>query len=110
MNGNIIPKTNILDDDNLVNLIKTEFNENDMHLFNLNYKIYKEYKTNSNPFIVDLEVVYKWIGFSRKDPAKLLLIKDFSENKDYIIKYGLHNLVATGSTNPYNKEYILLFT
>ena len=33
MNCNIIPKTNILDDDNLVNLIKTEFNENDMHLF-----------------------------------------------------------------------------
>jgi hypothetical protein len=93
MNCNIIPKTNILDDDNLVNLIKTEFNENDMHLFHLNYNIYLDYKNNPNDFIVDLENVYKWIGFSRKDPAKRLLIKDFCENKDYIIKHGLHNLV-----------------
>ena len=45
--------TNILDDDQLINLIKENFNQNDMQLFNLNYKIYTTYKNNPNDFIVN---------------------------------------------------------
>jgi hypothetical protein len=55
-----------------------------MQLFELNYKIYTTHKNNLNDFIVDLNEVYKWIGFSRKDPAKRLL--ESKNNRFIIIK------------------------
>lgn len=64
-----------------------------MKLFELNYKIYTSTKNNPEEFIVDLDEVYKWVGFSRKDNAKTLLESKnadkknlFEINKDYIIK------------------------
>jgi hypothetical protein len=38
---------------------------------------------NKNEFIVDLDNVWKWLGFSRKDPAKRLLEKFFVIDVDY---------------------------
>ena len=80
-------------DDQLICLIKSNFNQTDIKLFELNYKIYTSTKNNSDEFIVDLDEVYKWIGFSRKDNAKTLLESKnadkknlFEINKDYIIK------------------------
>jgi hypothetical protein len=87
---------NILNDDKLISLIKSNFNESDLQLFELNYKIYTTNKNNIGDFIVDLDEVYKWIGFKQKCHAKRLLEsknvenKSFFEiNKDYIIKKGL---------------------
>ena len=84
---------NILYDDQLISLIKENFNKDDMNLFDLNYKIYIANKDNINDFIVNFDEVYKWIGFTRKDNAKTLLISKnkenkqlFEINKDYIIK------------------------
>ena len=84
---------NVLEDDQLINLIKENFNENDMQLFNLNYKFYIANKNNPNDFIVDLAEVWEWIGFSNKGNAKKLLESKnlennffFEINKDYIIK------------------------
>ena len=80
-------------DDQLISLIKSSFNESDMQLFELNYKIYTSTKNNPEEFIVDLDEVYKWIGFTRKDNAKTLLESKnadkkylFEINKDYILR------------------------
>ena len=67
---------NILQDDQLISLIKSSFNESDMELFELNYKIYTANKNNLDDFIVDLDEVWKWIGFSTKGHAKTLLTKE----------------------------------
>jgi hypothetical protein len=87
-----IESQNILQDDQLISLIKENFNKDDMQLFELNYKIYIANKNNLDNFIVDLDEVYKWVGFARKDNAKKLLEstnlkkeKIFHINKDYII-------------------------
>ena len=80
---------NILQDDNLINLIKSNFNKDDMQLFELNYKFYITNKNNPNEFIVNLEEIFKWIGFSTKGNAKTLLTKEtsgFKINIDYKIK------------------------
>ena len=84
---------NILDDDVLIKLIKETFNNDDMKLFELNFKYYTYNKNNLDDFIVDFEEIYEWIGFSRKSHAKRLLesknsenIPIFEINKDYIIK------------------------
>jgi hypothetical protein len=34
-------------------------------------------------YVVDLDKVWQWIGFSRKDPAKRLLDSYFTEGTDY---------------------------
>ena len=106
----ISSSSNILEDNELINLIKQEFNETDMELFKLNYEIYKTYKNNKNDYIVDLDKVYKFIGFSTKQKSKDLLKKHFEINKDYIIsKISLNQLVERYNTKGgENKEYIYL--
>lgn len=104
MNCNIIPKTNILDDDNLVNLIKNKFKENDMKIFELNYNIYKTFKDKKNDFIIDFDEIYEYIGFTQKGNAKRLLLKEFQANKDYIISLIPQEKRYGGQ----NKENILL--
>jgi len=110
---------NILHDDQLISLIKEKFNKDDMKLFELNYKIYIANKDNINDFIVNFDEVYKWIGFTRKDNAKTLLISKnkenkqlFEINKDYIIKMNTPIAPAIAgaikSKGGENKEQILL--
>ncbi len=38
---------------------------------------------NKNDFVIDLDNVWKWVGFSQKVNAKLLLEKHFTNNTDY---------------------------
>ena len=99
----IATNENIYYDDKLLILIKTNFNKDDMELFDLNYKFYIANKNNIDDFIVDFNEVYKWIGFTRKDNAKTLLVSKnkekkslFEINKDYIIK--MNTLIAPVTT------------
>jgi hypothetical protein len=49
----------------------------------LNYK--------SDEFVVDLDDIWSWLGFSRKDPAKRVLEKNFKPEIDF--KLVSHQLV-----------------
>ena len=111
-NSSIVNPTlsyNILDDDVLIKLIKETFNNDDMKLFELNYKIYKSNKNNLDDFIINLDEIYEWIGFKQKCHAKRLLEKKDSDNisifeinKDYIIKQFLSSK-GEKSGRPMNK-------
>jgi hypothetical protein len=35
--------------------------------------------------VIDLENVWKWLGFSRKDPANVVLEKHFVKDVDFIV-------------------------
>lgn len=48
------------------------------------------YNSNTD-FVIDLDNVWKWLGFARKDPAKRVLEKHFTEDDDYKIVF--HQLV-----------------
>lgn len=41
----------------------------------------------TNDYVVDLDKIYEQLGFSRKDPAKRIIEKNFTENSDYKV-YG----------------------
>jgi len=56
-----------------------------MEIFGLNFKIYLANEINKNGYIIDLEDIYKWIGFTRKDNAKRFLFDKFIIDKHYII-------------------------
>jgi hypothetical protein len=78
---------NIFNDDNLIRLIKEEFNENDNQLFKMSFQLYNISHNKPNDYIIDLDDIWKWIGFSRKDPAKRLLFTQFKEGVHYK-RYG----------------------
>jgi hypothetical protein len=62
--------------------IKENFNENQQQLFVASFYCFLNYD-KKNDFVVDFDNVWKWLGFSRKDPAKRLLEKFFTIETDY---------------------------
>jgi hypothetical protein len=74
----------LINDTKLSNLLKDKLD--DIHLLKLNFSLYIANKKSKNKFIIDLDEIYKWIGFSRKDNAKRLLNNGFIINEDYIVE------------------------
>jgi len=68
----------------LLNKIKDKFSNKEQQLFVGSFYCYLNYNSK-NDFIIDLDNIWKWIGFSRKDHAKVALKKNFIENIDYKI-------------------------
>ncbi len=74
----IIPKNN----DKLLNKLKNAFTYTEQQLFVESFHMYLD-NHQENDYIIDLDNVYKWIGFERKADCKKLLLKHFEENKDF---------------------------
>jgi hypothetical protein len=66
----------------LVNKIKNTFTDTQQQLFLGSFYCYLNCNKTYN---VDLDNVWKWCGFSRKDHAKILFEKHFIKDVDYII-------------------------
>ena len=66
----------------LLSKIKTNFTEMEQQLFVSSFYCYLNYHP-SNDFIIDLDDVWKWLGFNQKVKAKALLEKNFTLNIDY---------------------------
>jgi hypothetical protein len=69
----------------IVNKIKERFKTADERLFVANFYCYLNYNERKD-FIIDLEHIWKWLGFARKEYCKKLLIKNFTENEDYVVQ------------------------
>lgn len=68
----------------LLNKIKEKFTDKEQTLFVSSFYCYLNYNSK-NDFVIDLDKVWKWLGFSRKDHAKVVLKKNFVEDIDYKI-------------------------
>lgn len=66
----------------LVNKVKDAFTNDEQHIFLSNFYCYLNYDSE-NDFVVDLDDIWKWMGFSRRDNSKNLLNKYFKEDIDY---------------------------
>lgn len=66
----------------LLNKIKENFTETEQQLFVSSFFCYLNYNSTTD-FVIDLDNVWKWLGFSIKVNAKNLLEKHFTINKDY---------------------------
>jgi hypothetical protein len=79
------PITKLSNDYNvkLLTKIKENFTDFEQNLFLSSFYCYLNYHP-VNDFIVNLDNVWKWLGFSVKIKAKTLLEKYFIEGKDYI--------------------------
>lgn len=68
----------------LITKIKERFSDNQQQLFVASFFCYLNHHSK-NDFVIDLETVWKFVGFSRKDPAKVILTKHFTIDIDYKI-------------------------
>jgi len=87
--------------------IKEKFNEEEQKLFFVSS--YKYFNHNSTTeFVIDLDNVWKLLGFQQKSNAKLLLEKNFLINKDYIFRNSNSVNIDKRGRGGHNKETILL--
>lgn len=73
-------------DPDLIQILKNEFSNDDQRKFLDHFSLYLKYDAYSDDFVIDLDDVYEWIGFTRKDAAKRLLVKHFNKDTEYSLE------------------------
>lgn len=68
----------------IVQKIKSEFTTEEEKMFIFNFYCYVNYKPND--FVILLNDIWKWLGYTRIDHCKTVLLKHFKENIDYKIE------------------------
>ena len=104
--SNPITKLNGDYNSKLIEKVKKVFNNYEQQMFVASFYCFLNYDYK-NDFIIDLDNVWKWVGFSNKAHSKHLLEKNFIINKDY--KILLTKLSEQKNTRGgHNKEIIIL--
>jgi len=107
---NPITKLSITYNNKLLNKIKQNFSSFEQQIFVSSFYCYLNYDKNID-FVVDLDDVWKWLGFTQKVSAIRVLEKNFTSNIDYktalqLSKASLeHSVKQNGGQN---KQTILL--
>ena len=96
---------NVYDNTKLIDKLKEHFSEEEQKLYVSNLFLYLNYHP-VNDFVVNLENVWKFIGFSNKGNAKRLLKQHFTENRDY--KIALLQTEKRKNEGGHNEETIML--
>jgi len=68
----------------IIEKIKSVFTNYEQQLFVANFYCYLNYDSRKD-FVVDLDFIWKWIGFGKKSDCKNLLVNNFQEAVDYKI-------------------------
>ena len=96
--------------DDLFQIMKTQMNTEEEQIFMVSHYLYLQHGTDNTKFVVDFDVVWKNVEFTRRDSAKKLLVKNFTQDLDYKIgappKSGAPKEKDLGGGQ--NKEFILL--
>jgi phage anti-repressor protein len=102
--SNPITKLNGNYQSKLIDKMKNNFSNYEQQLFVTSFYSYLNYDANKD-FVIDLDNVWKWLGFSQKVNAKRVLEKNFTKNRDY--KLSLCQL-AKQIKGGHNKETFML--
>lgn len=89
-----------------VDKIKLHFESTEQQMFLASFYTYLNYNSEKD-FVINLDNIWKWLGFSRKDHCKTVLVKYFIENIDYKINNELdieQPAPATSGAGFYEKE------
>jgi len=90
----------------MVTKIKECFNNFEQQMFVSSFYCFLKYNSKTD-FVIDLDNVWKWMGFSQKDAAKRVLDKNFIIDNDY--KVLVHQPVdQKKGRGGHNKEIIML--
>jgi len=71
-------------DSRLSAIFQEKMNTEEQRLFVQSFKLYLDHGRDDKAFVVNFEDIWQWMGFSRKDVGKRLLVKSLVQNVDYI--------------------------
>jgi hypothetical protein len=91
----------------LLTKIKNAFTDFEQQLFVTSFYCYLNYNQKTD-FVIDLDEVWKWLGFSQKQRSKILLEKHFTLDLDYKILLTPQNKQKYVGSGGHNKEKILM--
>jgi hypothetical protein len=104
---NPITKLNGNYQNKLIDKIKNKFTNYEQQLFLSSFYCYLKYDAYTD-FVIDLDNVWVWLGFSQKVNAKILLEKNFNINVDYIKSLLLQQKQCNHIKGGHNKEIFML--
>jgi len=91
----------------LVTKIKEKFSDHEQQMFVASFYCYLKYD-KKNDFVIDLDDVWKWLGFSQKVKAKTLLENHFIIDIDYQLLLSRTVKQTIHIKGGHNKEIIML--
>ena len=91
----------------LVEKVKNNFTNYEQQLFLSSFYCYLKYDSK-NDFVIDLDNVWKWLGFSSKFNAKRLLENKFTINIDYKLLLLQSAKQSNQTKGGHNKETFML--
>lgn len=93
-------------DDEITLALADKFSTEEEQQFVSHFKMFLAYGNDTNMYVVDMDIVWEWIGFSTKGNCKKSLKKHFVEGIDYIV--NLLILEDKQVHGGHNKEVILM--
>ena len=90
----------------LLTKIKERFTESEQQLFIASFYCFLNY--HKNDFVIDLDDIWEWLGFSQKVNAKKVLEKNFKLDVDYKISLCKSQERTNRSRGGNNKETIMM--
>jgi len=92
---------------NLLSKIKKQFTDFEQQLFLSSFYCYLNCD-QINDFVIDLDNIWKWLGFNQKYNAKYMIEKNFIINKDYKIFAPEGSGAKKEGRGGHNKEIIMM--
>jgi hypothetical protein len=91
----------------LIEKVKENFTNYEQQLFVASFYCYLKYD-KINDYVIDLDNIWKWLGFSQKVNAKSLLEKNFLLNTDYKKSLSHPEKQQQHVKGGHNKEFFML--
>jgi phage anti-repressor protein len=105
--SNPITKLNGNYQSKLIEKVKNNFTDYEQQMFLASFFCYLKYD-NLNDYVIDLDDIWKWLGFCQKDACKRLLEKNFIIDKDYKKIASTAVKAKKDNRGGHNKETFLL--
>ena len=105
--NNPITKLSSTYQNKLLTKIKTKFTETEQQIFVASFYGFLKYDSKMD-FVIDLDDVWKWLKFSTKQKAKMLLENNFVKDDDYITSLTPQVKQPDHIKGGHNKEIIML--
>ena len=105
--NNPITKLSTTYQNKLLTKIKTKFTENEQQIFVASFYGFLNYDSKMD-YVIDLDDVWKWLKFSTKQKAKMLLENHFVKDTDYITSLTPQVKQPDHIKGGHNKETIML--
>ena len=105
--NNPITKLNGNYQSKLIEKVKTHFTNYEQQLFLSSFYCYLNFNSKDD-FVINLDNIWQWLGFSQKVNAKILLEKQFKLNQDYQKLLLVHQKQSGNVKGGHNKETFML--